>query len=377
MKKINYWVIYSLWFLYMMLLGSVYTFSIYRPFIEQQFKISTTLSGVPYMTSLMMYAISMFITGKLLRRYALKWLILVGGILFVTSWLFSAISDNIVLFTLSYGIMMGTAVGILYGASLQFVQRYTTHHTSFFVGVMLFAFGLSSVVLSPVASIYLTQYPVSSLFQIYGVISLVLLIPLFIIYPKDAHNFKEVSSEHTPYLRLLLIFLTATMIGLMMIGLTNIIGVQEYGYRSLDVAIAMSVFAFLNAISRPIFGYGLDRYGFKKMSYISIYLIAFASFLNLLNQGESLVLFTIGYGIYWFNLGAWLSLMPNYIKKKYGEAMYASLYGKVFLGYGISAIIGTLSGSILLETLGNSTSIYFLILGVLILLTVLIRKEII
>jgi MFS transporter, OFA family, oxalate/formate antiporter len=375
MNKSRYITIYVFFFLTMMMLGSVYTYSMYRPYIELKFDTSMTVSGLPYMFSLGFYALSMLITGKLIRKVAIKLLLIFGSILLIGSWMGVAFSTSMLMFTIFYGVFMGIAVGMLYGVSLQFVQRYTKYHPGFYVGMMLLAFGLSSVVLAPIARLVIDTYSMQTLFISYAIFSGIVTIPLVIVYPFDHHDFHETTSKSQPYIRLLLIFTTVTMIGLMMIGLTNTVGVLYYGFRPVDVALLMSLFAFLNAISRPLFGYLLDRLGFRKTAVVSIVLMAFATFINAFNQGSLLILFMIGYGLYWFNLGAWLSIMPNVIKKKHGKDMYASLYGKVFLGYGISAIVGTLFSSAILELLNETLYLYGWIGVLLIVLTYLIRKE--
>jgi len=375
MNKKLYITIYTFFFLTMMMLGSVYTYSIYRPYIEIKFNTSITVSGLPYMFSLGFYAVSMLVTGKLIRKVAIKRLILVGAILLGVAWLGVAFSQSILLFILFYGVVMGISVGILYGVALQFVQRYANYHPGFFIGMMLLAFGLSSVILSPIARLVIDVYSIQTLFIAYAIFSGVVTLPLLVIYPYDHHDFHETTSKTIPYKRLLLIFTTATMIGLMMIGLTNTVGVNYYSFKAVDVALIMSAFALLNAISRPIFGYLLDHIGFRKTAFISIAFILFATLINVINQGSSFGLFSIGYGLYWFNLGAWLSIMPNYIKKKHGKDMYASLYGKVFLGYGISAILGTLFSSVILDFLNETLYLYGLIAALVIVLTLLIRKE--
>lgn len=375
MKTQRYVSIYAAWFFLMMILGSVYTYSIYRPVIEELFQVNVTLSGIPYMLSLASYALSMYITGKALNVIALKRLIQLGGLLFIGAWMGASYSENFYVFTGFYGGVMGVAVGILYGSALQFVQQYAKQNVGFFMGLMLLGFGLSSVVLSPLASWVISEYSMATLFTGYAFTSALILIPFYVLYPADSPLKATVLNQKIPYLRLLLIFTLATMIGLTMIGLTNVIGVFEYGYPALNVAFAISGFALLNAFARPIFGWGVDRFGFPKMALASMGFMAIASLINLLNQGNSWVLFLMGYGLYWFNLGAWLALMPNYIKQKHGRDLYASIYGKVFLGYGISAIVGTLASSILLSLLGNSTSIYLLILGLIIGLGILIYQE--
>jgi len=375
MNKKLYVAIYILFFLTMMMLGSVYTYSIYRPFIENQFQVSITVSGLPYMFSLGFYAISMLITGKLIRKVALKILVLVGAVLLVGSWIGVAFSTNMIMFTFFYGVLMGISVGILYGVALQFVQRYAIYHPGLFVGLMLLAFGLSSVILAPISRLVIDVYSTQTLFLYYALFSGVVTIPLIIIYPLDHHDFHETTSKSIPYLRLLTIFTLSTMIGLMMIGLTNTIGVSYYRFDAVDVALIVSGLALLNALSRPIFGYLLDHLGFKKTAMISIGSIGIASIINSFNLGSSLILFSIGYSMYWFNLGAWLSIMPNYIKKKHGKDMYASLYGKVFLGYGISAILGTLFSSVILDFFGNTLYLYVFIVVLVSILFIFIRKE--
>ena len=375
MNKKLYVAIYILFFLTMMMLGSVYTYSIYRPFIENQFQVSITVSGLPYMFSLGFYAISMLITGKLIRKVALKILVLVGAVLLVGSWIGVAFSTNMIMFTFFYGVLMGISVGILYGVALQFVQRYAIYHPGLFVGLMLLAFGLSSVILAPISRLVIDVYSTQTLFLYYALFSGVVTIPLIIIYPLDHHDFHETTSKSIPYLRLLTIFTLSTMIGLMMIGLTNTIGVSYYRFDAVDVALIVSGLALLNALSRPIFGYLLDHLGFKKTAIISIGSIVIASIINSFNLGSSLILFSIGYSMYWFNLGAWLSIMPNYIKKKHGKDMYASLYGKVFLGYGISAILGTLFSSVILDFFGNTLYLYVFIVVLVSILFTFIRKE--
>lgn len=375
MNKKLYVSIYILFFLTMMMLGSVYTYSIYRPFIETQFQVSITVSGLPYMFSLGFYAISMLMTGKLIRKVALKILIVIGAMLLAGSWIGVAFSTNIFMFTLFYGVFMGISVGILYGVALQFVQRYATYHPGLFVGLMLLAFGLSSVILAPISRLVIDMYSTQTLFLYYALFSGLVTIPIVIMYPWDHHDFHETTSKSIPYLRLLTIFTLSTMIGLMMIGLTNTIGVRYYQFDAVDVALIISGLALLNAISRPIFGYLLDHLGFKKTAMISVVSIVVASIINSFNLGSSMIIFGFGYSMYWFNLGAWLSIMPNYIKKKHGKDMYASLYGKVFIGYGISAILGTLFSSVILDFFGDTLYLYVFIMILASVLFMFIRKE--
>jgi len=148
----------------------------------------------------------------------------------------------------------------------------------------------------------------------------------------------------------------------MMIGLSYQIGVTYYAFDAMDVTISLSIFAVLNGIARPIFGRLMDKKGFRFTSYLSLSLIVLASIIGLFNQGEMLVLFMISFGLFWFNLGAWLAIVPATIKELYGTKQYARKYGVMFTAYGIGSVIGTLISGFMMDLLGWTTHLYILIL---------------
>ena len=344
-------------FLSMLMMGSVYSYSVYRPFIENKYMISVTASGIPYMLSLFFYALSMYGFGKVMSGKNLKGLSLLGSILLTFGFGLSAMASNIFWFSIGYGLFMGVAVGIIYGLILTYIQNQFMHNTGLISGVMLFGFGLSSVFVAPLAQWILTIYSLNTLFIMLMLLSLSFSLPLYFLIEETKTKIKARSNE--PVFKIWRIFFLTTIIGLTAIGLTASIGIEEYKFNAGYVALLVASFAFLNAISRIIFGYLMDRFGFQKSAYLSLILTLLATVVNALNEGDSIVLYAIGYGIYWFSLGTWLSMMPSFIKLRYGKEAYASLYGKVFTAYGVSAIMGTLLSGVILDQLRNTAFIYY------------------
>ena len=371
MKKQTFVIVYGLFFLFMMLLGSVYTYSIYRTELEQTLQISTTLSGIPYMVSLASFAVGMFVFGRLNEPHHTKKLSVLGGLLLTSAWMISAIASSIWVLMLSYGLMMGLAVGMLYGIPLMLIQKQDIPKKGLLSGVMLFAFGLSSVIFSPIARQVIDTNGLSTLFYVYAAVSFVVTFMLYLVLPTfHTEQNKRQALLIPPWGKYLFLLTSMSFVGLMMIGLTNVIATSNYALDPVTIATFISIFALLNAISRPIFGYLMDHFTFKKLALISIGLIIAASLVNVFNQGQSLILFFVGYGLYWFNLGVWLTMMPLYVKREVGTTLYAAVYGKVFLGYGISAVIGTLLSSLILDTLGDPRFLYMLIVGWMIIMSI-------
>jgi len=74
----------------MLLLGSVYAWGVFRVETESTYQISASLSGLPYMTSLVSYAVTMLIAGKWMNQYR-KQIVMLGVVLFVSGFWFQVL----------------------------------------------------------------------------------------------------------------------------------------------------------------------------------------------------------------------------------------------------------------------------------------------
>ena len=368
MKPLHKSLLFGSYFILMLLMGSVYTFSIYRPFLLDEFDVSFSVSGYPYMASLAFYALSMFLFSRFIRNEYLPRLLLLGTLMLSSGFYISSIASTIWIFTLGYGVFVGTGVGILYSIALNSVARYFDSRIGILSGVMLMAFGLSSVITSPLAQAFLSSNSIQSWFLLFALVTFVAgILPFVLLQPIRYEPQYEPSNE--PVMNFIILFSLSAFVGLMMIGLSGIVGTEIYGFTPSRISLLVSVFALGNAGARPIFGYLMDRYGFIVSMLLINGLVAIATMLNLFNQGSSIALFGISYFVYWFSLGAWLAIMPLLVKKAVGTTKYASVYGKVFLGYGIAAIGGTVFSGIILDTVSTTTFIYIGILVLLLLIT--------
>ncbi len=95
----------------MLLMGTVYSYSVFRLPIEEKFHIGTLLSGLPYMTSLFFYACSMMISGRFLKPTSLRSMVVMGTLLIASGWLLSGLSTRYWKLILTYGVLLGTGVG--------------------------------------------------------------------------------------------------------------------------------------------------------------------------------------------------------------------------------------------------------------------------
>lgn len=373
--------------LIMLMIGTVYSYSVFRVALEVRFNLSTSLSGVPYMIALASYALFMLIGGKFVHTTHPRNMMLVGGFLVALGWILSSLATNIFIFTITYGLISGAGVGIVYGVPMAVVARWFPERKGLAVGSVLIGFGLSPILTAPLASILVAQFGVMNAFFYLGLGFLVLL-PLLtwtFKYPNDEKfhlenkqtaiqplsiNTKEMIKSRT-FRGLYLNFILGTTIGLMLIGLTANVGIQFVRLSAFEVSQWMALFAVFNGLGRPIFGWLTDKLDSKSAMFLSYTLISLASLILIFWGKDNFLVYIVAFSIYWFNLGGWLAIAPTSTLRLFGMKYYSQNYGVVFTAYGIGAILGVLSSGMILD-LFNSFQFIFIFIIVLCFLGIII-----
>ena len=357
-------------FVVMLVMGTVYTWSVFRVEVEVVYQVSILQSGLPYMTSLFFYAMSMLVTGRYLTPKNTRLVAAVGILLMAAGWTLAALAPSLFVLTLSYGILIGMGVGMVYGIPVYLINRQS-QKSGLHTGIILAGFGASPLVTAPLVHTLISQFDLMTTFLMMGAVSLVVMLPLSRLFKATAVTDTKVHITHgvqtTPRFFILLyaMFLIGTTIGLMMIGLSYRIGVVNYGFDVRRVALSLSYFAVMNGLARPLFGLLVDRRGFLFASGLNAALSALAAVIALFNGGQMLWGYGVSMGLFWFSLGGWLAMLPASIKVYFGTAQYARHYGKLFTAYGFGAILGTALSGIVLDFFVETTILYGLVLGLI------------
>ncbi|MBN2286855.1 MAG: OFA family MFS transporter [Tissierellales bacterium] len=364
----------------MMLLGTVYSYSVFRVAIEAFYQVGTAESGMPYMMALAFYSFFMFLTGKILKKYKPVTIIFFGGLLISLGWLLSSVSTNMIVLTVAYGCIGGAGVGIVYGVPMNVVAAWFPEKKGFAVGLVLVGFGLSPLITAPLAKELLEQYSLMTVFRILG-ISFGIALPLLSLafrYPEgwldqyrhDVHQQNmsglQLSTKemiHTKnFLGLYINFVIGTMIGLKLIGMTGNIGIEWIKISSKEMPRLIAMFSIFNGLGRPIFGELTDWLGTKKTMLLSYLLIGFSAILLLISQGQNKMVYLISFSVFWFNLGGWLAIAPASTIRLFGIKHYTQNYGLIFTAYGIGAILGVSTSGLLLDLHGDYQLLFYYVI---------------
>lgn len=379
-KRNKRWLYVFLGILIMMCLGTVYSWSVFRISVEKLYNIGSAQSGLPYMTSLAFYALFMLITGRYIDKYSPRLIVFIGGLLVGGGWILSGLAENIYILALTYGVVTGAGVGIVYGVPMTVVAKWFPEKKGLIVGFVLIGFGLSPFITAPIARYLIEVYGIMKAFQILG-LSFIVIIPTLSYpfrYPSklkanleviidEKMNLKDVPTKFMvkskSFKGLYLSFMLGTMIGLMIIGMTSNVGIELIKLSPSKVALLMSLFAVFNGIGRPIFGWLTDRLSQRKAMLTSYVLIAFAAILMIIAKEGSISLYIIAFSIFWFNLGGWLAIAPASTLGLYGTKYYSQNYGVVFTAYGIGAIVGVYTSGMLKDTFGSYQAVFYFIIA--------------
>ena len=373
-RSTNYrWIYVLLSIILMIIYGTVYSWGVFRLPVEKIYGVGATLSGLPYMTFLLVYAISMLIGGKMIGKYSPRLLLIFGGVIISLGWILSSFSNSIFLLTISYGIIIGFGVGISYGVPIYVIASWFPNKKGIVIGMILAGFGLSPIFTAPLGYWFYERFGLKETFLYYGIIFgiLIILVSLSFRMPQIDNNTIEFVNGHTnkkskmtelkSFKFSYICFFLGTLIGLTIIGLTNNIGRELIGLDSKTIASLMIVFALFNGIGRPLFGWITEKYGSQISIRISFSLVFVASIVMLFASEGMIFLYLLIFSILWLNLGAWLAIAPIMTMNLYGMESYSKNYGIMFTAYGLGAVVGVSSSGLLIDLLKNYKAIFVLI----------------
>jgi len=388
------WIFIPLGILIFMCLGTVYSWSVFRKPVEDLLKINATQSGLPYMFFLFFYAVLMPVAGGFIDEYNPKFMTIIGGLIVSLGWFLSGFATNIIMLSITYGIIAGGGVGITYGVPIAVAAKWYPDKKGLAVGLTLLGFGLSPFVTAPLANMLVASYGVLKTFKILGIgfAVIISLLALPLKFPDSikisnnnkSDNNKSINIKTAEMLKKKTFYglwgnyIIGTLIGLMAIGITTPVAVEIINLNAAKAALMVSLFSIFNGLGRPLFGWITDEFSPKIASIISYVLIIIASILMLNAGNGKMIIFTIAFSLFWLNLGGWLAIAPAATGIFFGAKNYSKNYGYVFTAYGIGAILGTLISGRIKDLLGSYIFTFYptIVLAIIgLILTIVLLKK--
>jgi MFS family permease len=363
------WLFILLGFTMNLCLGAVYAYSIFKPAVEKVYGVNAFQGNLPFMTFLLFFAVTMFFGGRIMERIGPRRLALVGGIIVGLGWILSSFTAPCIwALVLTYGVVAGSGVGLVYGCPIAMGARWFPDRKGLAVGLIVGGFGGSALVTGKIASVLIGDIkalPAEQLaqslpqtFLYFGVAFIVLLSVLSLPFRFPTAGWKPagwapkagasapvdfVASEMvrtSTFWGLFVAFLIGSLSGLMAIGISKSVGGDVIKIAGETATMLVGVFAIFNALGRPLFGLLTDKAGPRVAAAANLAIILGVSLLMLAAGEGATSLYVVAFVGFWMCLGGWLAIAPTATGTFFGMKNYARNYGTVFFAYGLGAILG-------------------------------------
>ena len=275
-----------------------------------------------------------------------------------------------------YGLFSGMAMGLAYGCTISNSVKFFPDKAGLVGGIATASYGISSVILPPVANVLINTFGVNKAFMYLGVFIIVGvgIFSQFIIkcpvgftpegyvaketknvnageVTKDK-NWKEMLKAPVFYIMMAMLFLGAVL-GMMIISQASNIAQKMIGMSVAEAAIVVSVLALFNTFGRVFAGMISDRIGcINTLS--GVYALAAISMAVLyVSANGSVALFYIGVCLIGVCFGALMGVYPGFTQSQFG-AKYSSVnYGIMFVGFNAAGLIGPMIVSHVVASTGT------------------------
>lgn len=355
-------------------LGSVYTWSLFNGQLAH--KLDAPISQVAFSFGLLSLglAIASSLAGKLQERFGVRKVTIGAGVLMALGFWLTAHADNLMMLYLSAGVLVGLADGAGYLLTLSNCVKWFPERKGVISACAIGAYGLGSLGFKFICGALLSTQGLENTFIIWGVMAMVMIV-LGALLMRDApvqqnnnasvqqaKDYTLAQSVRLPqYWMLALMFLTACMSGLYVIGVAKDIGEGLVHLSTATAANAVTVIAIANLSGRLVLGVLSD-----KMARIRV--ISLAQVVSLL--GMSILLFThmnestffISLACVAFSFGGTITVFPSLVSDFFGLNNLTKNYGLIYLGFGIGSVLGSLVASVF----GGFTITFSLIMTLLV-----------
>lgn len=366
-------------------IGNVYAWSVFRKPAEKFFSITTKESGLPFMVFLACFAVTMPLTGRFLDKYSPRLFAMLGGIIFSIGYILSGYMESIQQIVLSYGVISGLGVGIIYGTTIAVPAKWFPDKKGLAVGLSILGFGISPLITSYLSHTIIDSFGFLNTFKILGIayMIIILCLSLFLKFPEDLERITTIihpiHANYTPsdmlkdkvFYTLWICFFIGSFTGLSTISISSPFLVETTGIVAGEAALYVSFLAIFNGLGRPIFGYFTDKFSYPRSILISYTIITISSILLFINTSHNIWVYIFALALLWSCLGGWLAIAPTATASIFGASHYSSNYGFVFTAYGVGALLGVYLSSSIRDIFGHYLTFFYPVIGLCLIGTVL------
>jgi Nitrate/nitrite transporter len=330
--------------------------------------------------------LTMISGGFFNQKIGPRLVIFTGGVLFGFGFVICAMASSVAMLVVGYGLFSGLAMGLAYGCTISNSVKFFPDKAGFAGGVATASYGISSVLVPPIANALIDRIGVSSAFMAMG-IAIIVIVGIFsqmIIKCPDHFQpdgwtpaaAKELtgSSAHEPdkdwremvrmpifYLMLVMLFFGAVL-GMMAISQASSIAQHMIGMTPAEAAVAVSVLALFNTFGRVVAGKISDKIGCIQTVRMVFFAAIAAMAILYLSGSQKAAIFYTGICLAGICFGAFMGVYPSFTAEQFGRKNSSVNYGIMFIGFNLAGLVGPMIVSFVFQQTGDYRNAFLIAL---------------
>lgn len=392
------WVVLIASCLINLCIGSIYAWSVFAGPLAEKLTLLTGTEltagslAIVYTVANSVGPITMISGGFLNEKLGTNWVIFIGGLLFGGGMIATGLASSKAMIILTYGLGVGLGIGMVYGCTINNSVKFFPDKKGLIGGVATAVYGMSSVIIPPIANAFIETMSVTTTFILLGGIFLVVvcLASFFVMRCPDGYapkgfeaskgEEKQVMSTKpgaktplekdwkgmlkTPVFYLMIFMLTCgAFSGLMITSQTSPMAQSIVGASTAVAATVVSILALFNAGGRILAGYLSDIIGRINVLFISFVLEMAGLILIITSHDGDLVKFIIGASIMGLCFGSLMGVYPGFTADQFGTKHNSVNYGIMFIGFALAGYFGPTTVSKILASTGAYTYAFYVAFG--------------
>lgn len=377
------WLLVALSIFVLLLLGLVYAWSIFVAPLELEFGWLRSETSMAFSICMSMFCMGGIFSGLMLRRFHTKVIIIVCALCLLGGFAMASRVTSLTGLYLSYGLLVGFAVGAGYNAILSAVLRWFPEKVGLVSGLLMMGFGFGGMILGTVGSSLIESIGWRATFMAIGVsFAAVIFIAALFIAPPVAGSIppvaqNDVNGDKEPGLEIetkdmlkmpsfWIFFCWAVVLsaaGLMLIGHAVPLA-RGLGAQPEQAAFLAGFISIFNGLGRVVMGFAFDRLGYKwVMRMVSSGFIVSGVILMYARSAGSVTLALIGFILAGLSYGGVLPTNSSVTGTFYGMRNYSMNFSIITTCIIVAAFLGPYLAGVLHTASGNYNAMALIMAG--------------
>lgn len=323
-----------------MMLISVYQYSwnlLMKPLMNS-LNVNLPAIQVSYSLFVLFSTISQVLGGYIADSRGPRLIGVIGGALAGLGMITASMVSNIAQFYILWSIG-SIGVGFVYGVSINLGVKWFSGSRGLATGLINMGFGIGASLFNPAISILISRGEYKFSMVLLGVLMLIVIMPLMATAKYPPTSTKRIRFSEIPP-GFWLILASFSLMGIPLQLASSSLSVIGEGYGYLMVAAASSLLPLFSGIGRPIIGSISDKLGRRRTILAVGLVLTMFTMILAIRSPIAYITSTVAIGILG---GSLITLFASLIGDEYGIGSSTFLFGILYNGKFVSALIGSVA----------------------------------